>query len=350
MKIVHCFFTMGMGGAQVLAVDLLNKMCPYHETGLIIVNNIYSDAILQKLDKRVTVYKINRKEGSRNPLPLLKFNLLLRKINPDVIHCHEPDIGKIIRAGVGKKIYTIHDVGIPTTFYRYFDAFVAISDAVRKDVAHRYSKPIKTVYNGIDTSFFKIRKDYKVGNQKIKLVQLSRLMHEKKGQDILLQALQQLKEKFGYTNISLDFVGGGESLGYLEQLVATMNLTKQVTFKGEKDRDWLFNNLAEYHLLVQPSRYEGFGLTILEGFAAGLPVLASDIEGPAEIIQRTPRGFLFKSSNSEDCAETLYRIIQDYEKGNIEKLMAGSVPVTDQEYSIESCVEGYLKEYKALLA
>jgi hypothetical protein len=56
---------MEMGGAQVLAVDLLNKMCTNHETTLIIVNNIYSNIILQKLDKRVTVYKINRKEGSR---------------------------------------------------------------------------------------------------------------------------------------------------------------------------------------------------------------------------------------------------------------------------------------------
>src|SRR5687768_10283970 len=138
MKIVHCFFTMEMGGAQVLAIDLINRMCQFHKISLIIVNNIYSNALLQKLDKSVTIYRMYRKEGSRNPWPLIKFNLLLRKLNPDIIHLHEPDIGKIIRAGGGKKIYTIHDVGIPTTFYHHFDALVAISDAVQQDVAQRY--------------------------------------------------------------------------------------------------------------------------------------------------------------------------------------------------------------------
>jgi glycosyltransferase involved in cell wall biosynthesis len=350
MKIVHCFYTLEMGGAQVLAVDLLNKMCLFHKTTLIIVNNVYSNTVLQRLDKRITVHKVNRKEGSRNPWPLLRLNLLLLKLKPDIIHCHEPDIGRIIKIKAGKKIYTIHDVGIPTTYYHHFDALVAISDAVQQDVAHRYHRPIHKVYNGIDTSAFQKRKSYNIASQTIKLVQLSRLMHEKKGQDILLQALRQIKDKYGVTNFTMDFVGVGASLDYLKEMVAKLNLSKEVHFLGEKGRDWLFSNLAQYHLLVQPSRYEGFGLTILEGFATGLPVLASDIEGPAEIINRTPRGFLFKSGDSEDCAEMLYHIIQDYEKGNIEKLMAGSVPVTDQEYSIESCVEGYLNEYKALLA
>ena len=37
MKIVHCFYTMEMGGAQVLAVDLMNRMCAEHTLSLIIV-------------------------------------------------------------------------------------------------------------------------------------------------------------------------------------------------------------------------------------------------------------------------------------------------------------------------
>jgi glycosyltransferase involved in cell wall biosynthesis len=350
MKIVHCFFTMGMGGAQVLAIDLLNKMSADHQTYLIVVNDVVSEAVLKNLDAKVAVYKIHRKEGSRNPWPLIQFNLLLRKIRPDIIHCHEPDIGRIIKAGVGKLIYTIHGMGIPTKDYHYYRTLVAISDAVQDDVTQRFDRPIKKVYNGIDTSSFKERNWYVVKNEKIKLVQLSRLAHEIKGQDVLLEALHHLKTEYNYTNFSLDFVGIGPSIEYLKKIVASLNLTNEVVFAGEKDRAWLSANLAHYHLLVQPSRNEGFGLTLLEGFAAGLPILASDIEGPAEIISRTPRGFLFERGNSRQCAALLYQIIQDYENGNMEQLMNRSEPITNKEYSIDSCVMGYIKEYKALIS
>lgn len=350
MKIVHCFFTMGMGGAQVLAVDLLNKMCAHHQTSLIIVNDIVSDAVMKNLDAKVAVYKIHRKEGSRNPWPLIKFNLLLRKLNPDIIHCHEPDFGRIIRAGVGKLIYTIHDTGIPTIYYHYYETVVAISDAVQHDVTQRFDRPVKKVYNGVDTSAFKKRTVYSLTNEKIKFVQLSRLMHEKKGQDLLLEALHHIKSKFNYSNFTLDFVGIGPSMEYLKKLVVKLDLTNEVVFAGEKNREWIAANLANYHLLVQPSVYEGFGLTLLEGFAAGLPVLASAIEGPAEIIGRTPRGFLFESGNSTQCADMLYQIIQDYENGKMELLMNSSEPITDKEYSIDSCVKGYIKEYQELIS
>ncbi|ALJ00979.1 hypothetical protein DC20_20775 [Rufibacter tibetensis] len=339
-----------MGGAQVLAVDLINGMCGAHEMHLVVVNNIHSSALLRKLNKRVVVHLINRKEGSRNPWPLVKFNLLLRQISPDVIHLHEPNIGKIIKAGVGKKIYTIHDVGIPTTDYHHYDALVAISDAVHKDVAHRINRPIITVYNGIDASAFRKRSGYKLEGEKIKLVQLSRLMHEKKGQDVLLQALEIIKDQYGFSNFTLDLVGIGPSLDYLEELTSKLGLTEEVVFSGERDRDWLYLHLANYHLLVQPSRYEGFGLTILEGFAAGLPVLASDIEGPAEIISRTSRGFLFRNGDIQDCAKKLIQLLSDYETGKIEQLMNATVPVTEQEYSVAHCIEGYLNLYKNLIS
>lgn len=333
----------------MLAVDLLNRMCVQHETALIVVNNICSEALLRKMDKRVAVHKIQRREGSRNPWPLLKFNVLLAKLRPDIIHCHEPDIGRIIKSRVGKMVYTIHDTGIPTTYYHHFDALIAISDAVQQELSSRFDRPIKTVYNGIDTAHFRRRNVYKAENSKLKLVQLSRLMHEKKGQDLLLEALSLVKTHYGYENFLLDFVGGGASLDFLKELTGKLNLTDEVNFVGERDREWLFQNLSTYHLLVQPSRYEGFGLTILEGFAAGLPVLASNIEGPAEIINRTPRGFLFQKNNSQDCAEALYRIFKDYENGAIEEIMRSSAPITEKEYSIEVCVKGYLQEYSLLV-
>ncbi len=340
---------METGGAQVLAIDLLNQFCVQHEVSLIVVNNECNKELMKQLDKRVAIHFINRKSGSRNPLPLLKLNMLLLKLKPDVIHCHEGTMGQLIKMQAGKLLYTIHDVGIPVSVYHHYNRLVAISDAVYKDVIARYPHNLTKIYNGIVTSLFRHRQQHSLNSpEPIRFVQVSRLMHEKKGQDILLRALKKLSEEYGFTRFSMDFVGGGTSHEYLKQLTIELGLEKQVSFLGEKDRNWLFNNLCNYHLLVQPSRYEGFGLTVLEGFAAGLLVVASDIEGPAEIIHNIPGGFLFKNGSVDDCAKQLYKVVEQYTQNRLSELAKKAVPTLEEKYSIEACTSGYLHEYANL--
>ena len=334
----------------MLALELLNEMCNDHDVFLIIINNAYNRNLLKLLDKRVQIHFINRKEGTRNPIPIIKFNLVLYKIKPDIIHCHEPNVAKIIKYRNAKTLYTIHDVGISTSSYHLFDMLVAISNAVYNDVVSGSQLPVRVVHNGIPMDLFKMRKNYElVKGQPVKLVQLSRLMHEKKGQDILLRAVGKIFHEYGFKNLSLDFIGSGNSYDYLVRLTAELGLEKHVNFIGEKDRNWLFSNLSQFHILIQPSRYEGFGLTILEGFAAGLPVLASDIDGPAEVIKNIPAGFLFENESIDGCAKELMAIFKIYENNEMSELMNRSIPLIKQKYSMKSCVKDYLEEYSQLM-
>jgi glycosyltransferase involved in cell wall biosynthesis len=349
LKIVQCLFTFQMGGAQVLALELLNEMCSDHDVSLIIINNAYNIALLKQLDKRVNLIFINRKEGSRNPIPIIKFNLILYKIKADIIHCHEPNVAKIIKYKHSKTLYTIHDVGIATNSYHLFNIIIAISNAVHKDVVSKCHLPVKTIYNGIPMNNFAARSHYTLDKgERIKLVQLSRLMHEKKGQDILLRALNKIVYDYKFYNFSMDFIGTGDSHEYLVNLSKELGLEKQVNFLGEKDRSWLSLNLCQFHLLIQPSRYEGFGLTILEGIAAGLPILASDIDGPAEILCDAPAGFLFNTENVNQCAEILIKIFNVYQNNGMGELMNKTIPLIKQKYSLKSCVNEYLHEYGRL--
>jgi glycosyltransferase involved in cell wall biosynthesis len=346
MKITHCLFTMETGGSQILAVELLNELCAVHEVSLIIINNKYNERLLDQLDKRVSVYYINRKEGSKNPFPVIKLNWLLTRLKPDVVHCHEPKFAKMIALNRLKILYTIHDIGIPVAGYELYDKLVAISNAVCKDVMAKINFPVNTVYNGVSIKRYRQRCQYELApGEVIKLVQVSRLFHEKKGQHILLQALHRIVYEYRFTGVSLDFIGSGNSIEYLTALVATLKLQDHVRFIGEKDRDWLFTRLCEYNILVQPSLYEGFGLTILEGFAAGLPVLASNIDGPAEIISKMPGGFLFNSGDTDSCSGELYKIIKLYTGNGMGSKMEQTISIVNQQYSIESCAREYLMEY-----
>lgn len=350
MRITHCIFSMETGGAEVLTVQLLNEACTEHDVSLVIINNKWNKILLNQLDKKVKVYYINRKPGSRNPIPLLRLNLLMRKLRPDIIHSHDPQVAKVIKWSDAKFIHTIHDVGIPVNNYSLYHRLIAISDTVKRDVSIRTKFEVKKVYNGIPAESFLQRTSHELKtHEPLKLVQVSRLVHEKKGQDILLHALHKLKFNYGIEEVKLDFIGTGSSLNYLKQLTQELQLEGMVSFVGEKPREWLYQNLRSYHVLVQPSRYEGFGLTVLEGLAAGIPVVASDTDGPAELIETLPGGFLFENENAADCASILFHIYRLYKTNSIAELLQDAAPLIEEKYSLRSCSKRYIKEYESLL-
>ena len=346
MKIVHCFFTMHMGGSQILAIDMLNEMCKQHEVSLIVVNDQWNEKLLKRLKPLVKTYLINRKEGSRNPLPILRFNLLLHKLKPDVIHCHEIKLVNLIRTGKVKTVYTVHDVGIKNPAIDKYDSIIAISSAVATDVKNRFNIEARVIHNGIPMNNFKKKDDYGINEDGvIKLVQVSRLIHEKKGQDILIKTMHKLIVEQGNGNLVLDIIGTGQSMDYLKSLAIDLGISRYINFLGEKDRAWIYDNLANYHALVQPSRFEGFGLTVVEGIAAGLPVVASNIEGPAEIMDGITTKFLFETANVDECAQIINKLIDYYQEGKIKHVLDEMYISMKKRFSIESSVIQYLNVY-----
>jgi len=348
MKIVHCFFTMHIGGSQVLAADMLNEMCKEHDVALIVVNDQWNDKLLKQLDPKVKVYLINRKEGSRNPLPVLRFNLLLRKLKPDVIHCHEDKLVNLIRLCSFNTVYTVHDLGLKNSAIAKYNKVIAISAVVQQDIRDRFNIDAKIIHNGIPLDNFKKRSDYVVAKgEPVRLVQVSRLMHKKKGQDILISALHKLVTQYHRDNVVLDMVGGGSSLDYLKSLAEELGITQHINFIGEKDRGWIFDNLAVYHALIQPSIFEGFGLTVVEGIAAGLPVAASNIEGPAEILSGGANRFLFTAGDADDCAEKINALINIYTDGKMRDVINIYSDVK-KRFSLHATVKEYISAYKNL--
>lgn len=350
MRITHCIFSMDTGGAEVLTVQLLNEACLEHDVSLIIINRKWNPVLINQLHKSVRVFYINRTPGSKNPIPLIRLNLLIRKLRPDVIHSHDPQVARVIKWSNAKLLHTIHDVGIPVTNYALYHRLVAISDTVKRDVSIRSRFEVCKVYNGIPASSFLQRKNHELkSHEPLKLVQVSRLVHEKKGQDVLLHAIHKLKFNYGLKDLSLDFIGTGPSLNYLQALAKELEVEDLVQFAGEKPREWLYQNLRQYHVLVQPSRYEGFGLTVLEGLAAAIPVLASDTDGPAELIESLPGGFLFENENPADCASVLYKIYRMYRSNSIASMLDETLPLIEDKYSLRNCSKKYIREYELLM-
>ncbi|QJD77228.1 glycosyltransferase family 4 protein [Spirosoma rhododendri] len=350
MHIVHCLFTLRTGGAQILTLNLLNELVDGHDVSLIVVNDQYMSSLLVGLDHRVQVYFLERQEGSRNPLPILRLNWLLHQLKPDIVHCHERKMVQLLKTSRAKTVYTVHDVRIPADTFASYDALVAISEAVADDVRQRTDLPIRVIHNGVPIQRFSRRTQYSLGpDEPIRIVQTGRLMHEKKGQHILLEALSLLVHQHGETRLQLDFIGEGDSLTYLNELTRSLRLDSYVRFRGHRDWTWLQANLSTYHLLVQPSIYEGFGLTVVEGLAAGLPVLVSDAGGPAEIVRSLAGGLLFTTEDAGSCVDALLRLIRAYRTQTVTDLVGVPALTNDGAYSIRAMANQYVDLYQQLL-
>jgi glycosyltransferase involved in cell wall biosynthesis len=77
-----------------------------------------------------------------------------------------------------------------------------------------------------------------------------------------------------------------------------------IEWLGHQPRTKVFALMQEASMLIFPSEcYEGFGVTMVEAFATGLPVVASDLGAMAEIVQHRHTGLLFIPGNAEDLAE-----------------------------------------------
>lgn len=105
MKILHAIYSFNTGGSETLLVDIINQQCKTESVSLLIVNDKFNQSLLETVDKRAGVFLIGRKEG--NKLQLFtssgKINAVLRKIRPDVIHCHDSNLFPFF-AGWRKKL------------------------------------------------------------------------------------------------------------------------------------------------------------------------------------------------------------------------------------------------------
>lgn len=345
MKVVHIIFNIQLGGAETMLVDIIsNQLKLGYDVSLIVINSGYNKSLLAKIDAKIKIVYIMRPESSKNPWYIFKLNYKLAKLSPDVVHVHNDKImAMVLKRKRTKYVITIHDTRINLKYFKRVDEVCSISKAVKDDIYNRYGIHASLVYNGIEIEKVLVN-NRKLDCNEFKILQIGRLVHQKKGQDILIRAVSLLSTRLS-CKLKIDFIGEGPSLQYLQQMVASFNLTGCVNFRGAQNRQYIYEHIKDYDLLVQPSIYEGFGLTVVEGMAAKIPVLVTKNEGPLEIIDGGKYGEYFDINDVEGCASKLLSIMQSY---STYKHIADvdAYKFICENFDIANTVKGYDKLYK----
>ena len=144
------------------------------------------------------------------------------------------------------------------------------------------------------------------------------------------------------TDISLDIIGDGELRNKLEEQIAENKLEGKVQLLGARNQEYIFSHLKEYDALLQPSIFEGFGLVAVEAMAAKIPVIASDIDGLAEVLDNGRYGICFPSGNISECANAINRLCEKpYNEARLNEIY----DYAKSNFDVKKTAENYINEY-----
>lgn len=347
MRILHVVWGFSLGGVETMLTNIANYQSLSNNVNILIINDIVNQSLLESLSKNVRVIKLKRKIGSKSIIDILKLNWNIHFLHPDIIHLHDRKIIKyIVPYFRNKCCVTMHNSLFKNTDYsdlKKFKRVFSISKSVEIQLLNNNIQNI-CIPNGIPLRQILYRNHFSIGKI-IHAVQVSRLFYKQKGQDLLLKALSIALHKYRI-KIILDFIGEGEDMNYLKEMAVQLDINDNVNFLGARPQHYIFTHLKDYDLFIQPSYYEGFGLTVAEAIAAKVPVLVSNNEGPLEIIDNGKYGFYFLNGNAEDCAKRILQFTKEIK--NIPILVEQAYSHISKYYSVDRTAQTYLDEYKKM--
>jgi len=364
INVLHLLSSLQVGGLEKLLLDLIKA--GETETNdvtftVAVMNDKVDEGLKQEfLDTKYNIYFLNRKEGHKHPKYFFQILDIIKKNKIDIIHTHTYGgkawsmLLKIFNPKI-KLVYTIHDSVIINNLSKmklfmhnlFIDMTIAISEVIYQDCMKiNILKTIK-VYNGIDTKKLIVKKDKPSYTEVLNIINVSRINHVKKGQDVLAKALKTCKDKGLKFKCSLigtihHFTAHDRAtFEYLSNLIKELGLEEEVLFLGT--RHDVPELLSQADLFILPSRFEGFPISILEAMSSRLPIISSNISGSNELIKSEETGLLFES---EDHAELADKILYLYNNKEKMEYLAKNAYQYVQGFDISVMHENYCNIYK----
>jgi glycosyltransferase involved in cell wall biosynthesis len=90
----------------------------------------------------------------------------------------------------------------------------------------------------------------------------------------------------------------------------TLRISDRVHFAGRISHEEIFSAIKGFDIAVVPSRLEGFGLSAVEAMAAGIPLIASNVDALAEVVLDSETGLLFEPEKPNDLANKIAQLFR----------------------------------------
>jgi len=136
---------------------------------------------------------------------------------------------------------------------------------------------------------------------------LGRLVWDAKGLKYLIEIMKKVNETL--PNVTCTIVGDGPDRRKLEDIIIRKKMENNLIVVGKSNNVYKYYEKAD--LLLQTSKYEGFGMTIIEAMSCGVPVVSFHNYGPDEIIRNGTDGFLINKYDIDEFSKKIINILNN---------------------------------------
>lgn len=272
----------------------------------------------------------------------------IKQVNSSIIHCNSAAtrytfwvalISKFLKLPFIWHVRVAESGGWRDKVIAFFSTkIIVVSDAVKGKFSWINNKDkVVKIYNAVETKIFQsglnassLYEEFGIEKEK-SIVGIFSRIEPWKGHILFLDSAKIIKDKV--KNVKFLVVGEGEKkfkkqlMGYVTKL----GLNDDVVFTGFRRDIPHLMNLCD--VIVSPSvEPEAFGRTIIEAMACGIPVVATDVGGPKEIINNNEDGFLVPLS-AQQIAEVIGKLLKD--KFLCEYISKNALQKVVDEFTIE---------------
>jgi len=375
MKILHIIPNLKKGGAERIVIDIvriLNQNASNLVKLILFEDKIEYDVEDIKNLIEIVPSKVQLSITKKHHLSITELQKTIERFQPDSIHSHLFEAEIVSRScnfPKAKWFTHSHDrmrslnnlnllsIKSKRDLTNYFEKryllkcyrknggnnFIAISEDISnflRTVLPKDLQSIQLLQNAIDVKRFEKPMDFnKVKNNAVfNMVSIGRL-DKNKNHQLLIDVVLELKNR--KIPVHLTIVGEGDERISLQEKIVQLNLSDQLSLVGLQEKVEMY--LWNADLYIHSAITEGFGLTLIEAMACGLPVVCTDGKGNRELIQEGENGFMVGERDPKLLAGKIELLLKN---DNLRQAMGEKARKFAQGFGIEKYVESLLLLYK----
>lgn len=345
------------GSEVMIAIDrqeIFTEPCREHGISIVV-----HDALANRLDIVVHDDLARRFNAGPSSMPTMENSIkgfveCLKQLNPDIIHCHSERAAWIgVMAG--------NRMNIPCVFTgdglsrlphllesgqgkRLQLAVICITAASFDQL--KAAAPEMAVYyvqNGVKAA--PLTQGRQTGANNSSNIIMAGSLIQRKGADIAILAMAELRRRLGPDCPVLNIYGEGDRREYLTEMAVVLELNDIVRFHGFERG--ILERCPSTDILIMPSRWEASPLVVLEAMSRGMPIVATDVGDVTNMLPDQRYGRVIRPDSILELAEAIESVLANIADGQFDPDLL--IQRYHSHYSIEKWAERVEAVYKQVL-